>query len=84
MSARQWPEQWRDTLAVGDVVVVSRDTRTDLDDPPAIEAFDATVTFIGRSGVVVTRRDGGGDYDGRDVVAYEDLRDHATRPGGAP
>lgn len=76
MSARQWPEQWRSTLAVGDVVAVSRDTRTDLDAPIAIEAFGATVTFIGRSGVVVTRHDDGE----RDVVAYEDLREPVALP----
>lgn len=75
------PEQWRSTLAVGDRVAVSRDIRTDFDDPPSVETFDAVVTYIGRSGVVVTRRDFGGDYDGRDVVAYEDL---CEPKGGAP
>ena len=80
MSARQWPEQWRTTLAAGDRVAVSRDTRADFDDRPAVETFDAVVTFVGRSGVVVHRgADGNGD---RDVVAYEDLREPAPSDGG--
>lgn len=72
---RRWPEEWRASLAAGDVVHVSRDMRADFDDPPNRDVFDAVVTFVGRSGVVVHRgADGSGE---RDVVAYDDLRDAA-------
>ena len=72
---RRWPAEWRATLAVGEVVHVSRDLRTDLDDPPNRETFSAVVTFVGVGGVVVRRgADGSGE---RDVVAYDDLRDAA-------
>lgn len=68
----RWPEEWRAALSVGDVVHVSRDERADFDDPPDLDVFDAVVTFVGISGVVVRR--GAKGRGRRDVVAYADLR----------
>lgn len=72
---RRWPEEWRASLVVGDVVHVSRDMRTDPDDSPNRDVFDAVVTFVGVSGVVVRR--GARGRGRQDVVAYNDLRDAA-------
>ena len=81
LTGPQWPAEWRAVLCVGAVVRVSRDMRTDLSDPPDLDVFDALVTFVGVSGVVVRRgADGGGE---RDVVAYDDMRGY-TLPGALP